>query len=215
MAKYKLTKSGLPVLSYNKRPNRSRAYGYAPIWTDEYKTHDRCPNCDIRGALDLIGQVRLSRHGAGLAMHCETCKGMGYLPTPGAPKTRREEYNEYLLSPDWKRLRRLVLHRDEYTCSVNGCAEQGGLEVHHMAYPRVLGYEDPATLVTLCVRHHQQVHYLQRQGALLWSATEWVLSGKGIASVASEEVEDHVTAEKRPPAEGEEGSSSRVGAALP
>lgn len=190
------------------RQRSRRREGYAPIWTDEYKTHDRCPDCDIRGALDLVGQVRLSRNGAGLALNCETCKGMGFLPTPGAPKTRREEYSEYLLSDDWKRLRRLVLHRDAYTCSVNGCAEQGGLEVHHMSYPRILGYEDPSTLVTLCVRHHQQVHYLQRQGALLWSATEWVLSGKGIASVASEEIEDPVSAEERQAAESAEGSAA-------
>lgn len=63
----------------------------------------------------------------------------------------------YLRSIEWQELRKAVLYRDSYACKVCGVTHQ--LEVHHITYER-LGKEELSDLVTICRKHHQQLHDL-------------------------------------------------------
>ena len=68
-----------------------------------------------------------------------------------------QEYMDYLKSDTWQRLRSKRLAIDEYRCQRCG-TPYGPLQVHHLAYPEVLGTEDPYLhLVTLCASCHEQI----------------------------------------------------------
>ena len=64
------------------------------------------------------------------------------------------ERNAYLLSPQWKALRKLVIERD-VVCQLTG--DTTNLEVHHITYDN-LGNEYLEDLVLLSRRAHQFVH---------------------------------------------------------
>ena len=64
------------------------------------------------------------------------------------------ERNAYLLSPQWKALRKLVIERD-VVCQLTGDTTR--LEVHHITYDN-LGNEYLEDLVLLSRRAHQFVH---------------------------------------------------------
>ena len=64
------------------------------------------------------------------------------------------ERNTYLLSPQWKALRKLVIARDK-CCRLTG--DVTDLEVHHITYDN-LGNEYLEDLVLLSRRAHQFVH---------------------------------------------------------
>lgn len=69
------------------------------------------------------------------------------------------EYVEYLKSDTWQRLRSKRLAIDEYRCQRCG-TPYGVLQVHHLAYPAVLGTEDPYTdLITLCSTCHELIEH--------------------------------------------------------
>ena len=71
------------------------------------------------------------------------------------------EYVEYLKSDAWQRLRSKRLSIDEYRCQ--RCGTPYGLRVHHLAYPDVLGTEDPYTdLITLCGTCHELVEHQKK-----------------------------------------------------
>lgn len=61
----------------------------------------------------------------------------------------------YLSSPEWQTKRQAVLQRDNYCCQV--CNSTINLQVHHIRY-NSLGDEPLEDLVTLCEKHHQQLH---------------------------------------------------------
>ena len=65
-----------------------------------------------------------------------------------------KERNAYLLSPQWKALRKLVIARDK-CCQLTG--DITDLEVHHITYDN-LGNEYLEDLVLLSRRAHQFVH---------------------------------------------------------
>lgn len=70
-----------------------------------------------------------------------------------------EEYRQYLLSDTWQKLRSKRLAIDEYQCQRCG-TPYGPLQVHHLAYPEVLGTENPYTdLITLCASCHEIVEH--------------------------------------------------------
>lgn len=70
-----------------------------------------------------------------------------------------EEYKEYLRSDTWQRLRSKRLAIDEYRCQRCG-TPYGPLQVHHLAYPDILGTEDPyMDLITLCASCHEQIEH--------------------------------------------------------
>lgn len=76
-------------------------------------------------------------------------------------------YNAYLESEHWRRIRKLVLVRDNYTCQ--GCFRKvvaniypvdNRAEVHHQSYDAYnrLGYSFPFECVTLCHDCHRRYH---------------------------------------------------------
>lgn len=74
----------------------------------------------------------------------------------------RAEYQEYLQSPWWKRVRAFMLDRANYTCQDCGLRLRGPdattvLEVHHLFYAR-LGNEFAEDLVVLCTWCHGGRH---------------------------------------------------------
>lgn len=73
-------------------------------------------------------------------------RGNRFMPTA--------ERNAYLLSPQWKALRKLVIARDK-CCQLTGDVTK--LEVHHITYDN-LGNEYLDDLVLLSRRAHQFVH---------------------------------------------------------
>ena len=82
-----------------------------------------------------------------------------YLPRSGAPRPRGESakrrgYARYLRSARWKRLRRLVLERDRFTCQ--RCGDPDAHEVHHQSYER-FGAERLTDLITLCASCHRDL----------------------------------------------------------
>jgi 5-methylcytosine-specific restriction endonuclease McrA len=77
------------------------------------------------------------------------------------------QYNAYLESEHWRRIRKLVLTRDNYTCQ--GCFRKvapniypvdNRAEVHHQSYDAYnrLGYSFPFECVTLCHDCHRRYH---------------------------------------------------------
>jgi ATP-dependent DNA helicase RecQ len=55
-------------------------------------------------------------------------------------------------------LRKIVLERDGYHCSVPGCNETKRLNVHHIFPVKYGGQDTPANLITLCDIHHKGYH---------------------------------------------------------
>lgn len=66
-----------------------------------------------------------------------------------------EEYNEYLKTPSWRKIRQKVLERDNHTCQ--GCLENKATEVHHKTYEHVFD-EFAFELVSLCSDCHRKYH---------------------------------------------------------
>ena len=70
----------------------------------------------------------------------------------------KENYLEYLLSPEWQAKRAERLKLDNYKCTV--CGQEDFLEVHHLTYVR-LGRERMEDLRTLCEDCHEDGHGLK------------------------------------------------------
>ena len=74
-------------------------------------------------------------------------------------------YPEKLKDVRWRKARRLILVRDDYTCQICGAKEEWGfvLHVHHIKYLK--GKEPweypPAYFVTLCKKCHEDVHCIR------------------------------------------------------
>jgi 5-methylcytosine-specific restriction endonuclease McrA len=63
------------------------------------------------------------------------------------------EYEHYLASAAWRRVRRLALRRARWRCE--RCGARGQLDVHHRTYRR-LGVERPEDVEVLCPSCHEQ-----------------------------------------------------------
>jgi 5-methylcytosine-specific restriction endonuclease McrA len=74
-------------------------------------------------------------------------------------------YREYLDSDIWKAIRWEALARDHGRC--RDCGVEAS-EVHHIAYPKVLGGEDLDDLLSLCHACHQRRHAEPRLEAIAW-----------------------------------------------
>jgi hypothetical protein len=66
-----------------------------------------------------------------------------------------EWYNRYLLTPEWKARRALVLKRSGGLCE--GCRQSPAQQVHHLTYAHV-GREFLFELVALCEECHERLH---------------------------------------------------------
>lgn len=73
-------------------------------------------------------------------------------------KTRREEYLEYLASPEWKEQRSFALGRTSGFCQFCGAI---ATQVHHVQYPKRFGKEHPHSLIPVCERCHNISHGVQ------------------------------------------------------
>jgi len=70
--------------------------------------------------------------------------------------SRREYYNEYLKSDEWKRKRYVVLKRDNWTCKYCGAK---ATQVHHLKYAKYqIGKEPIKWLVSVCASCHKDQH---------------------------------------------------------
>lgn len=84
---------------------------------------------------------------------------MPEIKTPATPRT--ETYREALHNPKWLEKRKIILARDNNTCTV--CGSKKNLQVHHTFYyngrRRRLPWEYPnKSLVTLCKDCHTKFH---------------------------------------------------------
>lgn len=77
-------------------------------------------------------------------------------------ETRKEKrggnilnYNEYILSEEWRNTRLWALDRADNKCQI--CCNKHSLQVHHNEYTR-LGREIPSDLIVLCKKCHQLFH---------------------------------------------------------
>lgn len=74
-------------------------------------------------------------------------------------KKRREQFfdahSEYLNSPEWKRIRALVLQRDQHLCQ--SCRLVKANQVHHLTYERWRN-EACFDLISVCTPCHEKLH---------------------------------------------------------
>lgn len=68
------------------------------------------------------------------------------LRSTGRATARSREYQQYMRSPEWRRLRQRILERDAYTCAF--CGEPAD-SVHHLHY-RNFGCEREQDVVATC-----------------------------------------------------------------
>lgn len=73
-------------------------------------------------------------------------------------KMTKKEYDKALKSPQWKAKRKVILERDNYTCTKCGCKDN--LHVHHTYYlSDKMPWEVPnSCLITLCRVCHKKEH---------------------------------------------------------
>lgn len=107
-------------------------------------------------------EPRFSRDATVVTLSCSACGIDSECPAgsfnplsllPG--DSFREKYQAYLQTAAWKRIRRLVLERDQHRCTACGSAE--ALHVHHRTYVRI-GREELGDLLTLCEGCHFSFH---------------------------------------------------------
>jgi hypothetical protein len=68
------------------------------------------------------------------------------------------EYQGYLQSDHWKRVRNAVGQDANWLCEVKGCGRYGkNLNAHHLHY-QSLGEEREGDVVYLCPYHHKMIH---------------------------------------------------------
>lgn len=79
---------------------------------------------------------------------------------------RSMRYEEYIRTREWKRIRKLVLDRDDHKCRV--CNSIEDLHVHHREYSHY-GTEDLNTLTTLCSNCHNLFHNESKLSKKRWS----------------------------------------------
>jgi 5-methylcytosine-specific restriction endonuclease McrA len=65
------------------------------------------------------------------------------------------DYEEYLLSDQWREKAQAAKQRERWECTL--CRSTRSLEVHHRTYDR-LGHENIEDLVVLCWRCHRKHH---------------------------------------------------------
>jgi hypothetical protein len=81
---------------------------------------------------------------------------------PARKKTKKwANYQEYLQSPEWKKIREEVVARDGercLICSADGTDKENGLEVHHWRYADDWANDNADNCVTLCADCHRDRH---------------------------------------------------------
>lgn len=108
-------------------------------------------------------------------------RGTKKVPKVNLARARRRiaEYKAFMLSPEWKAIRKAALQRAGFRCeeltptripgtiSVTRCPMTTTLTVHHKSYARFGGRELPKDLQVLCRAHHDATEAL-KGGKRLW-----------------------------------------------
>lgn len=98
------------------------------------------------------------RHQTSVCNQCRVPKfdgGSGSVwSDPCIGRYRTADYDKYLSSSEWRRLRRDALVRARHRCAICGRAN-ARLEVHHISYDRFGGDERPDDLLVCCPPCHQ------------------------------------------------------------
>ena len=68
----------------------------------------------------------------------------------------QSEYEKFLESPLWHKMRRQIISRDGGKCTT--CGSKYKLQVHHKIYRGGIGNEHPSDLITLCANCHKKIH---------------------------------------------------------
>lgn len=73
------------------------------------------------------------------------------------------QYSRYLISPEWRQKRELVLRRDNYLCQC--CLSAIATQVHHKSYEFVdlAGNEPAFDLAAVCTPCHEQIETMKKQ----------------------------------------------------
>ena len=69
---------------------------------------------------------------------------------------RNMQYNEYLKSDHWQKLRKLAWYKFPHKCSI--CGTKDDLVLHHRTY-KDLGHESLNQITIICQTHHTAIHY--------------------------------------------------------
>lgn len=85
-------------------------------------------------------------------------------------------YNHYLQSKMWKRIRKRVLERDDYTCYV--CQKEAN-QVHHRVYTEdnVFGIKLDG-MISICAGCHKKAEYNGNKKVTLQKANAWIDKAK-------------------------------------
>lgn len=74
------------------------------------------------------------------------------------PKSvRQKEYQKFLKSEEWAKIRADVIMLAEYKCETCGRRPKT-FQIHHLSYDKPWGQEEPGDLVCLCPRCHDRAH---------------------------------------------------------
>lgn len=73
---------------------------------------------------------------------------------PGRPRTNKKRKNQ--LTPEFKKLREVVLQRDNYMCT--SCHTLNDVAVHHIIHRKHGGKDELSNLATLCEYCHYKLH---------------------------------------------------------
>lgn len=78
-------------------------------------------------------------------------------PKKRRKKVKKQTYEEFLKSPYWRKIRILILKRDNNSCRSCGSSEE--LHIHHLTYEHHLKELDNLDdLITLCKQCHNDIH---------------------------------------------------------
>ncbi len=74
--------------------------------------------------------------------------------TTGRKNSKRLQYEAYLNSAAWKKIKKAAMERAGYRCEAPGCLGDLNLDGHHLRYPEILGTEPVSDVQILCEDHH-------------------------------------------------------------
>ena len=71
----------------------------------------------------------------------------------------KKKYHDYLKTDSWRKKRKKVLIRDNWTCQK--CHEQRASDIHHLTYVRIFR-ERMEDLMAVCRKCHEELHGIER-----------------------------------------------------
>ena len=69
---------------------------------------------------------------------------------------KQKNYDKYIKSAEWQKLKLLVSKRDKHQCFI--CDSKDKLEYHHLYHPKNLYDTKMYQCITVCQKHHKKLH---------------------------------------------------------